>query len=33
MRTPRFLDSQILAIRKQNENGVSVQGLCSEHGN
>lgn len=32
MRTPRFSDSQILAILKQNENGVSVQDLCREHG-
>ena len=32
MRTPRFSDSQILAILKQNEAGVSVQDLCREHG-
>ncbi len=32
MRTPRFSDSQILAILKQNENGVAVQDLCREHG-
>jgi len=32
MRTPRFSDSQILAILKQNETGVSVQDLCREHG-
>ena len=32
MRTPRFTDSQILAILKQNENGVAVQDLCREHG-
>ena len=32
MRTPRFSDNQILAILKQNENGVSVQDLCREHG-
>ena len=32
MRTPRFSDSQILAILKQNEAGISVQDLCREHG-
>ena len=32
MRTPRFTDSQILAILKQNENGVAVQNLCREYG-
>ena len=32
MRTPKFSDSQILAILKQNENGVAVQDLCREHG-
>lgn len=32
MRIPRFSDSQILAILKQNENGVAVQDLCREHG-
>ena len=32
MRTPRFSDSQILSILKQNENGVTVQDLCREHG-
>ena len=32
MRTPRFSDSQILVILKQNENGVAVQDLCREHG-
>ncbi len=32
MRTPRFSDSQILSILKQNENGVAVQDLCREHG-
>ena len=31
MRTPRFTDSQILAILKQNDDGVSVQDLCREH--
>lgn len=28
----RYSDSQILAILKQNENGVSVTDLCREHG-
>jgi len=32
MRTPKFSDSQILAILKQNESGVAVQDLCREHG-
>lgn len=32
MRIPRFSDSQILAILKQNESGVAVQDLCREHG-
>lgn len=32
MRSPRLSDSQILAILKQNEAGVSVQDLCREHG-
>lgn len=32
MRTPKFSDSQIIAILKQNENGVAVQDLCREHG-
>lgn len=31
MRTPRFTDSQILAILKQNEDGIAVQDLCREH--
>jgi len=31
MRTPRFTDSQILSILKQNEDGVAVQDLCREH--
>ena len=31
MRTPRFTDSQILAILKQNDDGVAVQDLCREH--
>ena len=32
MRKSRYSDSQILAILKQNENGVSVPELCREHG-
>ena len=32
MRTSRFSDSQIMAILKQNEDGVSVSDLCREHG-
>ncbi len=32
MKTSRFSDSQILAILKQNEAGVSVTDLCREHG-
>ena len=32
MRKSRFSDSQILAILKQNEQGVPVQDLCREHG-
>ena len=32
MRKSRYSDSQILAILKQNENGVSVPDLCREHG-
>ena len=32
MRQSRFSDSQILAIIKQNEEGVSVTDLCREHG-
>jgi len=32
MRTPKFSDNQILTILKQNENGISVQDLCREHG-
>lgn len=31
MRQSRFRDGQILAILKQNEQGVSVPDLCSEH--
>lgn len=29
---PRYSDSKIMAILKQNENGVPVPGLCREHG-
>jgi len=32
MRQSRYSDSQIMAILKQNENGVSVADLCREHG-
>lgn len=32
MRKSRFSDSQVLAILKQNEQGISVQDLCREHG-
>lgn len=32
MKASRFKDSQILAILKQNENGISVPDLCREHG-
>src|SRR5690554_3714781 len=32
MRKSRYTDSQILAILKQNENGVPVPELCREHG-
>jgi len=32
MRKSRYSDSQIMAILKQNENGVSVPNLCREHG-
>ena len=32
MRPSKFSDSQILAILKQNEAGVSVADLCREHG-
>jgi putative transposase len=32
MRQSRFTDSQIMAILKQNEQGVSVTDLCREHG-
>lgn len=32
MRQSRFSNSQIMAILKQNEQGVSVPDLCREHG-
>jgi putative transposase len=32
MRKSRYTDGQIMAILKQNENGVSVADLCREHG-
>lgn len=32
MRKSRYSNSQILAILKQNEQGVSVPDLCREHG-
>ena len=32
MRKSRYSDSQILAILKQSEQGVSVPDLCREHG-
>ena len=32
MRKSRYSDSQILAILKQNEQGVAVNDLCREHG-
>ena len=32
MKKSRYTDSQILAILKQNEQGVSVPNLCREHG-
>ncbi len=32
MKKSRFTDSQILAILKQNEQGVSAPDLCREHG-
>ena len=31
MKHSRFSDSQILAILKQNESGISVPDLCREH--
>jgi len=32
MKKSRYTDSQILAILKQNEAGISVPDLCREHG-
>ena len=32
MRKSRYTDSQIMAIIKQNEQGVAVAELCREHG-
>ena len=32
MRKSWYSDSQIMAILKQNENGISVPDLCREHG-
>ncbi len=32
MKKPRFTDSQIIAILKQNEEGVPAADLCREHG-
>ena len=32
MSKSRYTDSQILAILKQNENGIAVLELCREHG-
>jgi len=32
MRSSKFSDNQILAILKQNEDGISVSDLCREHG-
>lgn len=32
MKKSRFTDSQIMAILKQHENGVSVADLAREHG-
>lgn len=32
MHKPRYSDRQILAILKQNEEGVPVPDLCREHG-
>ena len=32
MRKSKYSDSQIVAILKQNENGVPVPDLCREHG-
>jgi len=32
MKKSRFTDSQIIAILKQNEAGITVPDLCREHG-
>ena len=32
MRKSKYSESQIMAILKQNEGGVSVPDLCREHG-
>lgn len=32
MKKSRFTDQQVLAILKQNENGITVPDLCREHG-
>jgi len=32
MRTSRFSDHEIIAVLKQNENGLAVPDLCREHG-
>ena len=32
MRKSRYTDSQIMAIIKQNEQGVAINELCREHG-
>ena len=32
MRSSKFSDNQIIAILKQNEDGLSVPDLCREHG-
>ena len=32
MKKSRFTDSQIMAILKQNEAGITVPDLCREHG-
>jgi len=32
MRSSKFSDNQIIAILKQNEDGISVPNLCREYG-
>ena len=32
MKTSRFIDSQIIAILKQDEAGIPIPELCREHG-